>query len=266
MKMNKKNLSVSTTDTTAGITLIALVVTIIILVILAAVSIRLILGENSIIRKGEDARDQYINAQEHEKEQTNELTQTIIEETKKHKAYTIGEEVTVKGEQFFVIENSNENNSKVKLLAKYNLNQDGTEQANLTNSETQASFSGSDYWNFIFPDDGNLNDVPGYGETDAIGKAKAYGRAKGGIGRLLTKPEALSLYEIDSGIVDGSSYDAVDGYLNYWLGTKELTNGSYRSYKVFYWFGRGTNKTPVDFLYYPKGVRPVIEILKSNIS
>ena len=52
-----------------GITLIALVITIVVLLILAGISLNLVLGENGIVTKAKDAREQTIIG--HEKEQTN---------------------------------------------------------------------------------------------------------------------------------------------------------------------------------------------------
>ncbi|MGN1327038.1 MAG: type II secretion system protein, partial [Clostridia bacterium] len=46
-----------------GITLIALVVTIVVLLILAAVSLNLVLGNNGLITKSKDAKDQTEMAQ-----------------------------------------------------------------------------------------------------------------------------------------------------------------------------------------------------------
>ena len=55
-KKEKNNLPVRSKNLTAGITLIALVVTIIVLIILAGVSINLILGDNGIITKAQQAK------------------------------------------------------------------------------------------------------------------------------------------------------------------------------------------------------------------
>lgn len=51
-----------------GITLVALVVTIVVLLILAGVSISLVLGDNGIINKAKDAKTQYENAANYEKD------------------------------------------------------------------------------------------------------------------------------------------------------------------------------------------------------
>ena len=51
-----------------GITLIALIITIILLLILASVTIKLVLGDNGIIKFAKEAKENYINAQEYETE------------------------------------------------------------------------------------------------------------------------------------------------------------------------------------------------------
>lgn len=51
-----------------GITLVALVVTIVVLLILAGVSISLVLNQNGVINKAKDARDQYTNAANYERD------------------------------------------------------------------------------------------------------------------------------------------------------------------------------------------------------
>ncbi len=56
-----------------GITLIALVVTIIILIILATVSINMVVGENGLIRKAEQARDAYEESSKREEEDMGQI-------------------------------------------------------------------------------------------------------------------------------------------------------------------------------------------------
>ena len=63
----RNNPSVGGTASTAGITLVALVVTIIVLIILAGVSISLVLGDNGIITKAREAKTNYQTAAENEK-------------------------------------------------------------------------------------------------------------------------------------------------------------------------------------------------------
>lgn len=67
---------------TKGITLISLVVTIIILLILAGVSINLLLGENGIIKRAGQAKEEYENAQIAEQESLNELEKQLADYNK----------------------------------------------------------------------------------------------------------------------------------------------------------------------------------------
>lgn len=60
-----------------GITLIALVVTIVVLLILAGISLNLVLGNNGIITKAEEARYKYSNASANEEEQLNNANEQI---------------------------------------------------------------------------------------------------------------------------------------------------------------------------------------------
>ena len=66
-----------------GITLIALVITIVVLMILAGVTINLVLGENGILVKAQEARTNYVEAAENEKTKLDEIlneTDKIIAE------------------------------------------------------------------------------------------------------------------------------------------------------------------------------------------
>ncbi len=67
---------------TKGITLISLVVTIIVLLILAGVSINLLLGENGIIKRAGQAKEEYENAQIAEQESLNELEKQLADYNK----------------------------------------------------------------------------------------------------------------------------------------------------------------------------------------
>ena len=70
--MNQKKMK-QVKKETAGITLIALVITIIILIILAGVSINALIGENGLIGRAKLAKEQYTNATIDEQEKLNEL-------------------------------------------------------------------------------------------------------------------------------------------------------------------------------------------------
>ncbi len=64
-----------------GITLIALVVTIIVLIILATVSINMVVGENGLIKKAEQARDAYEESSKKEVEGINTMLEEMMKET-----------------------------------------------------------------------------------------------------------------------------------------------------------------------------------------
>ena len=197
------------------------------------------------------------------------------EEEGTNKIYSLGEEVTVGGEKFFVItENDKKSNDKITLLSKYNLStEEPNKQVNAENSDTKILFC-------IEPDDSyfasigsipapfDLNELESDKST-AINKAKSYGITKGGTGKLLTYSEVDNLKSKIEKIIYGTytGTDAVisDGFLSYWLSTvvgEEL---------VYYVDGQNKNVTPY-FIYEDgsgneyHGVRPVIEILKSKIS
>ena len=165
---------------------------------------------------------------------------------------SIGDEVTVGGEQFYVLEWDN-NCDTVNLIAKYNLN--GNAQ---TSTGVAYQFSSKNYWGSSFTSSPfNLNDFIGFTSTDALGKAKSYGRSKGAVSsRLLSYEEANALETRSS-----SNSKIRRMYANgqpYWLGSaQDMINvwsvGSYGD------LGYGL------YLNYV-GVRPVITILKSKIS
>lgn len=179
---------------------------------------------------------------------------------------SIGDEVTVGGEKFYVLEWDN-NCDTVNLISKYNLNKAGTAQQSAAKETTASAFSSTNYWSSSFTSSPfNLNDFIGYKATDAIGKAKSYGRSKGAISsRLLSYEEANAL------ITKASSNTKIDtmllgkansaGYLVYWLGSAKKTSNV--------WFVFGNYGKLNDYIFSFSsyiGVRPVITILKSKIS
>lgn len=182
-------------------------------------------------------------------------------------SHEIGDEVTVGGEQFYVLEWDN-NCDTVNLISKYNLNKEGTAQQDAEYGTTACAFSSTNYWSSRFTSSPfNLNDFIGYTATDAIGKAKSYGRSKGAVSsRLLSHEEAYALTskassntKIDT-MLWGKANSA-NGYLYYWLGSASSTNIVWRVYGLngslygTYFSASGVN-----------GVRPVITVLKSKIS
>ena len=182
-------------------------------------------------------------------------------------SHEIGDEVTVGGEQFYVLEWDN-NCDTVNLISKYNLNKAGTAQQDAAYGTTACAFSSTNYWSSSFTSSPfNLNDFIGYTATDAIGKAKSYGRSKGAVSsRLLSYEEANALKaKKDSNTKINAMYrgtaNTANGYLYYWLGSADDTyyvwyvSGYYGRLISDYFSGSGNI-----------GVRPVITILKSKIS
>lgn len=144
-------------------------------------------------------------------------------------SHEIGDEVTVGGEQFYVLEWDN-NCDTVNLISKYNLNTAGTAQQDGADRTTACAFSSTNYWSSSFTSSPfNLNDFIGYTETDAIGKAEKYGRSKGAVSsRLLSYEEANSLEsKKDSNTKIYAMFrgpaNTANGYLNYWLGSASDT-------------------------------------------
>lgn len=76
-----------------GITLIALVITIIILIILAGITINLTIGEKGIFNKAKYAKEEYLNSQEKEKEEVNDLYSQMMIATNN------GSQITIKIEE-----------------------------------------------------------------------------------------------------------------------------------------------------------------------
>ena len=148
----------------------------------------------------------------------------LDELNKKVPTKSIGDEVTVGGEQFYVLEWDN-NCDTVNLISKYNLNKAGTKQLNAAGSETACAFSSTNYWSSSFTSSPfNLNDFIGYKATDAIGKVKSYGRSKGAVSsRLLSYEEANALQKASSNTKIDAMYrgtaNTADGCLNYCLGS-----------------------------------------------
>ena len=182
--------------------------------------------------------------------------------TKTSPAHEIGDEVTVGGEQFYVLEWDN-NCDTVNLISKYNLNTAGTAQDKNAkyNYETSCVFSDTNYWSNSFTSDPFiLNDVSGYKDTDAIGKAKKYGISKGAISsRLLVYEEAVELKnKMDNNSKIKNMYIGCGN--DYWLGAA-------RDSTYFIWEVIG-NTGAIETYFKDSSVasvRPVITVLKSKI-
>ena len=180
--------------------------------------------------------------------------------------HEIGDTVTVGGEEFYVLKWDNRSD-KVDLISKYNLNTAGTAQQNATYSTTACAFSSRAYWSSSFTSSPfNLNDFIGFKETDALGKAKSYGRSKGAVSsRLLSYEEANALKTKASSNTKIATMlwgkESTDGYLCYWLGSALSTS------IVWNVNGNDSGLSYDNFSFSsPYGVRPVITVLKSQIS
>ena len=139
--------------------------------------------------------------------------------------HQIGDEVTVGGEQFYVLEWDN-NCDTVNLISKYNLNKEGTAQQDAEYGTTACAFSSTNYWSSRFTSSPfNLNDFIVYTATDAIGKSKSYGRSKGAVSsRLLSHEEAHALIpkagsNTKINTMLWGKANSANGYLYYWLGS-----------------------------------------------
>lgn len=183
-------------------------------------------------------------------------------------SHEIGDEVTVGGEQFYVLEWDN-NCDTVNLISKYNLNTAGTAQQDVAYGTTACAFSSANYWSSSFTSSPfNLNDFIGYTATDAIGKAKSYGRSKGAVSsRLLSFEEANALKaKKDSNTKIDAMYrgtaNTANGYLFYWLGS---ANNASEVWSVLGSYGSLLINSKFSFSR-DIGVRPVITVLKSKIS
>ena len=175
-----------------------------------------------------------------------------------------GSEVTASnGESFYVIGFS-EDNTKVNLLAKSNLNKEGTSQG----TSGECTFSSEYYWSEAT--DEELADlsklaVPN-GVTSIITIAKTYGESLGVIGRLMTFEEIKNLGIVESENPDYTySTSKCKSFVNnesYWLGSGSV-GGSV-------WFVIGgteyLDESQFDYNYGNCGIRPVIEVLVSSIN
>ena len=271
-----------------GITLVALVSTIIILLILSGVAIGFAVNGNGVFDKAKQATEEYNNKAIEEQTSLNTLFGMVEKYTNgggnttppapTYTAYTIGDTVTVNGESFYVLENSDTSQAEVTLLAKYNLNQAGTAQAPNAeyDEDTACVFSSTNYWVTAYAaytdwstKKLDINIVRGEVAGDAIYKAKQYAKTITGdntnnTGRLLTYEEADALKTSYSDMIWGKANRQGEGssyyYLDFWL-------SSAAEYDGCVWYVDGSEK---EFLYRNfgghQGVRPVITVSKSLIS
>ena len=192
-------------------------------------------------------------------------------------AYVVGQEVTVGGESFYVLEASDASQSTVTLLAKYNLNTAGTAQApNASYNDTKCAFSSTNYWastHAAYTDWStkklDINEVSGETSGDAIYKAKAYATSKGGTnGRLLTYEEADSLKTSYGDMIWGTANRQGEGSSNYllyyWLSS--AVEGSDSGVWIVYGLNRDFSDISDYYRNFDIGVRPVITVSKSLVS
>ena len=198
---------------------------------------------------------------------------------------TAGEEVTIGTEHFYVIANDS---TTLTLLAKYNLatTPNSTtgkyEQQNANYETTACAFSSTNYWLDTWNSKSttaekrlNLNiepTIPTEGDNaqsvsnNAILRAREYGRNLGVTGRLLTYDEANTLKSTMSTIIygkyTGDEKVGTDGWLLYWLGSASGNSSA------FVWYVSGDNSGLISNSCSGSsstGVRPVLEVLKSQI-
>jgi len=280
-----------------GITLIALIITIIVMLILVGVSVSVALNtglftsaggaakntqaaaeaetalSNGTIKiegqEGEISIDDYVASLKGE-----DAKWTLTDEDENGEI-SVGDLVTHKEkttEQFYVIGFSADN-TKVNLLAKYNLKKEGTEiilKQDTAGELNPYVFSSTNYWSSVpgiaYPDANgkypDLNDETTYpkGEaTSIITVAKDYGTSLEVAGRLMTVEEVVALGGSLSDFSTAGCPDFVNT-TNFWLGNA----GDY-NYVTF--VSVGTEEiTAYDYDCGLNGVRPVIEVPKSSIN
>ena len=191
-------------------------------------------------------------------DKTIDIENYLEKESKTYTAYNVGDKVTVGGENFYVIKASSASEEKVTLLAEKNI--DTTTMAQ-SDSANKIAFSSTNYWSSIegitYPY--NLNNSATSANTDAIAIAKAYGTAKGGEGRLMTVDEVVAL----GGDKEKATTENCPSWINssgFWLSFANGTN--------YVWFvlgGSGFFRCNSFDYTNDYGVRPVIEISKSNL-
>ena len=287
-----------------GITLVALVITIIVLLILAGVTLSMVMGDSGIFGKANSAKektklsnaeeiiklavlenkvnkasgDTALSDDELKAEIIKKLTEqgytvdgsnvnydgdkTIdiedyLDKENSSGTYNVGDKVTVGGEGFYVLKN---NEDKLTLLAEKNLDTTNLQQSD---NADNIKFSSTNYWTSLdteikYPY--NINSLDTSSDTDVIAIARAYGRKKGGEGRLMTLDEVVEL----GGNADSYVTAKCPEWINkgtYWLGT------ACRTMSVWEVIGEGGafGNDSYEGNRYGVGVRPVIEISKSQI-
>ena len=209
--------------------------------------------------------------------------------------YSIGQEVRIGNEYFYVFDPRYNTSGNITLFSKYCLNQEGTEQAA---SSTGCKFSDTNYWGndyttyYDSDSDGwdpspktegsvwtkerlNLNTISGYATGDAMDKAKKYAQIisndnTNNTGRLLTYEEVNTLK------TDYTSMISATEPTRYWLGSAPNTTDSNNVGTLSAWVFFVTDSSGAlsswacnsqDFGHkWPAGVRPIITVPKSIVS
>lgn len=183
--------------------------------------------------------------------------------------YHRGDIVPYGGETFYVL---NESNTTVELMTKTNINTDSTAQVKESYETTKVAFCSSSEYNSYTSletetSNLNLNNVNGFSDGSALGRARKYARMKGAIsGRLLTYQEADSLKETYPAMIWGYGNTAQTendhGFERWWLGTRNGANST-KVWRINGDVGQINISDYSDSGNY--GVRPVITVYKSEI-
>ena len=216
------------------------------------IDINLLYGDITII-KDENRNLVYSNV-----EGGNEAGGQKVTITPKKETYTVGDEVTIGKESFYVIA---DDANKVILLTKDRIDVENLVQSANANN---IAFSSTNYWSTETNIEGlDLNKYPiPEGVTSVITTAKEYGAKVGGTGRLIAYEEATTLQTVDSDILYGTNGKSSGSSFNYWMGIAHASDkvkivlGEEGGMLLYYDFN-----SPISV-----GVRPVVEISKANLS
>ena len=262
----------------SGITLIALIITIIILLILSGITVSVVQmqGKDGLFERANVAVERWNNKVT---EEETSLLNVISYLDTDLPTYEEGQEVTLGGEQFFVLEDQGEN---VKLLAKYCLNKAGTAQDNASISTYGRRLSRTKYWSAAsptYPCDLQSEDMitraiadgdAATGIPSAVPAAINYGASKGAVlGRLMTNAESREIKTNGTDEMKKILYGTwtgegatTDGYLRYWLGSASALSYIYvvAGDDLAYTGGHYNGSTDGSY-----GVRPVLIVDKTKI-
>lgn len=260
MKLKTKNL-----NNNKGITLIALVITIIVMLILVTVTIRVATDGNLFTHasnavKGTKTAIEGENALLDGNVGDKTIEEIVAEQTGEgggaattYTAYTVGQTVTIgeDEEEFYVIEDSDEHTSTVKLLAAQNVDTTTNKQSA---SASPVAFDSTNTTNDYNYDNANIPTIKPLVNSyvSSLGVTVQEGR-------LMLLEEVVALGG------DAENYTTEDcpsfiNATNFWLGSPPKNNPT-SVWNVFGAEGRLSISRKND----DDGLRPVIVILKSNI-